>query len=80
MSQPCLPCKCPKTVASTEESVLNAMNSRTAEILMGWEPTILPGTNVAPINPGTPKRRSLRVVKQLDQLLPSGKERLAVSC
>ena len=34
---------------------------------------------VTPLDPGTPKRRSLRVVKQLDQLGPSGEERQAVS-
>ena len=66
-------------VQTIEKSVLNAMNTRTVEILTDWEPTILSGTNATPIDPGTPKRRSLRVVKQLDQLGPSGEERQAVS-
>ena len=63
-----------------EKSVLNAMNSRTVEILTGWEPAMLGGPNVTTLDPVTPKRRSLRVVKQLDQLGPSGGERQTVSC
>ena len=66
-------------VQPIEKSVLNAMNSRTVEILTGWEPTILTGANAEPKDPATPKRRSLRVVKQLDQLRPRGEERHAVS-
>ncbi len=66
-------------VQTIEKSVLNAMNSRTVQILTDWEPAILSGTNVEPINLGTPKRRSLKVVKQLDQLGPSGEEMQAVS-
>jgi hypothetical protein len=66
-------------VQTIEKSVLNAMNSRTAEILTDWEPTILSGKNVATMDPATPKRRSFRVVKHLDQLGPSGGERQAVS-
>ena len=66
-------------VQTIEKSVINAMNSRTLEILTGWEPAILSGTNEAPTDPATPQRRSLRVVKQLDQLGPSGGERQSVS-
>jgi len=66
-------------VQTIEKSVLIAMNSRTVEILTDWEPTIMSGTNVATIDPATPKRRSLRVVKQLDQLGPSGGETQVVS-
>jgi hypothetical protein len=62
-----------------DKSVLNAMNSRTVQILTDWEPTILSGTDVTPLDPGIPKRRSLRVVKQLTQLGPSEEEREAVS-
>ena len=66
-------------VQTIEKSELSAMNSRTVEILAHWEPTILSGANVAPTDPATPKRRLLRVLKQLDQLGPRGKERVAVS-
>ena len=66
-------------VQTIEKSVLNAMNSRTVEILTDWKPAILSGTNAAPKRPAAPKRRSLRVVKELDQLGPSGGKRQALN-
>jgi hypothetical protein len=55
------------------------MNSRPVEILTEWKPTILSEANVAATDPAIPKRRSLRVMKQLDQLGPSEEERQPVS-
>jgi hypothetical protein len=66
-------------VQPIEKSVLNAMNSRTVEILTDWERIILSGANAEPTDPAAPKRRSLRVVNQLDQLGPRAEERQAVS-
>jgi len=49
------------------------------QILTDWEPAILSGANVGPTYPATPKRRSHRVVEQLDQLGPSEGVRQPVS-
>ena len=57
-----------------EKSMLNATNSRTVEILTEWEASILSGVKVVLINLGTPKRRSLRTMKEQDQLGPKGRE------
>lgn len=59
------------SVQTIETSVLNAMNSRTMEILADWEPAILSGSNVTVVESATPKRRSLRVAQQLDKVGPS---------
>lgn len=48
-------------------SVLNAMNSRTMEILADWKPAILDG-KVTAINGAAPKRRTAKVETQSDQL------------
>jgi hypothetical protein len=64
---------------SIEKSALNATNSRTVEIFTDGDPAILSGTDVTPLDPGTPKRRSLRVVKQLTNLDQAGKRGQAVS-
>lgn len=61
-----------------EASVLNAMNSRTMEILADWKPTILDG-KVTAISGAAPKRRSVKVDTQLDQLGPSTEGREVVS-
>jgi len=53
-----------------ETCVLNATNSRTMEILADWKPEFLDGT-VEPINSASPKRRTVKVETQLDQLGPS---------
>jgi hypothetical protein len=66
-------------VQTIETSVLNAMNSRTMEILADWKPAILDG-KVTAINGAAPKRRSVKVDTQLDQLGPSTEGREVVSC
>lgn len=66
-------------VQTIETSVLNAMNSRTLEILADLEPAILNGSNVMVMESATPKRRSLRVALQLDQVGPSSDFREAVN-
>ena len=65
-------------VQTIETSVLNAMNSRTMEILADWKPTILDG-KVTAISGAAPKRRSVKVDRQLDQLGPSTEGREVVS-
>jgi integrase len=65
-------------VQTIETSVLNAMNSRTMEILADWKPAILDG-KVTAINGGAPKRRTVKVETQLDQLGPSTKGRVVAS-
>jgi integrase len=57
-------------VQTIEISVLNAMNSRTTEILADWEPPIL-NVKAEIAESAAPRRRSLRVATQLDQLGPS---------
>jgi hypothetical protein len=66
-------------VQTIEASVLNAMNSRTMEILADWKPAILEGQTVTPIDTAAPKRRTVKVGKQLDQVGPSAEGRLVVS-
>jgi len=61
-----------------QTSVLNAMNSRTMEILADWKPAILEG-KVTLISDAAPKRRTVKVETQLDQLGPSTKGRKIVS-
>jgi len=65
-------------VQTIETSVLNAMNSRTMEILADWKPAILDG-KVTAINGAAPKRRTVNVETQLDQVGPSTEGRVAVS-
>jgi len=65
-------------VQTIETSVLNAMNSRTMEILADWKPAIL-DAKVTPISDATPKRRTVKVEIQLDQLGPSTEGRKIVS-
>ena len=65
-------------VQTIEASVLNAMNSRTMEILTDWKPAILDG-KVTVINESVPKRRTVKVETQLDQVGPSTGGREAVS-
>ena len=65
-------------VQMIEASVLNAMNSRTMEILTDWKPAILDG-KVTVINESVPKRRTVKVETQLDQVGPSTGGREAVS-
>jgi hypothetical protein len=55
-----------------EGSVLQALNSRTSEILSDWKPTLVSG--IQPINNGesaAPKRRNVNLVRGLDQNGPS---------
>ena len=54
-----------------EGSVLQALNSRTSEILSDWKPTLVPGSQ--PINGGSaaPKRRNVNLANGLDQNGPS---------
>jgi integrase len=66
-------------VQTIEASVLNAMNSRTTEIFAARMPAMLSESKVSIVEPITPKRRTLRVEKQLDQLGPSSDFREAVS-
>ena len=65
-------------VQTIETSVLNAMNSRTMEILADWKPAILDGILTA-ISGAAPKRRTVKVESQLDQLGPSTERREVVS-
>jgi len=65
-------------VQTIETSILNAMNSRTLEILADWKPAILDG-RVAPIDGAAPKRRTVKVETQLDQVGPSTEGRAIVS-
>ena len=65
-------------VQMIETSVLNAMNSRTMEILADWKPAILDG-KVTAISGAAPKRRTVKVESQLDQLGPSTEGREVVS-
>jgi hypothetical protein len=67
-------------VQTIEASVLNAMNSRTLEILADWKPTILDGVKMTAIEAAAPKRRTLKLQQQLDQVGPSSEARIAVSC
>jgi integrase len=62
-------------VQTIETSVLNAMNSRTSEILADWKPAILDG-KLTTINGAAPKRRRVKLETQLDQV-GSGE---AISC
>lgn len=64
-------------VQTIETTVLNAMNSRTSEVLAGWKPAILNG-KVAAISGAAPKRRTVKVEMQLDQVGLSTEERVAV--
>jgi hypothetical protein len=56
-----------------EANVLHAMNSRTTQILAGWEHPMMNGTQAASELDQVPKARRLSsgVLKQLDQLGPS---------
>ena len=54
-------------VQMIEASVLTAMNSRTVDILADWKPAILDG-KVTAINGVAPKRRTVKVETQLDQV------------
>lgn len=65
-------------VQTIERRVLNAMNSRTMEILADWKSAIL-DRKVTPISDATPKRRTVKVETQLDQLGPSTEGRNVVS-
>ena len=65
-------------VQTIETSVLNAMNSRTMEILADWKPAILDGNTTA-INGAAPKRRTVKVETQLDQVGPSTEGRVVAS-
>ena len=65
-------------VQTIETSVLNAMNSRTQEILADWKPAILDG-KVTAIDGATPTRRNVKVEAQLDQVGPSTEGRVVVS-
>ncbi len=65
-------------VQTIETSVLNAMNSRTMEILADWKPAILDG-KMTPNSEAAPKRRTVKVETQLDQLGPSTRGRKVVS-
>jgi hypothetical protein len=56
-------------VQTIEKSVLNAMNSRTLGILADWKPAILNG-KVTAINGAAPKRRTVKVETQLEQVGP----------
>jgi integrase len=67
-------------VQTIEASVLNAMNSRAMEILADWKPTILDGEKLTAIEGAAPKRRTLKLQQQLDQVGPSSEGRIAVSC
>jgi integrase len=61
-------------VQTIEASVLNALNSRTLEILVGWEPAILnrePDVSDEALVAGRRKQNLSGVSKQLDQLGPS---------
>jgi hypothetical protein len=68
-------------VQTIEASVLNAMNSRTFEILSGWKPLILNGSAEVTAGPLISKRRQrvFGVRKQLDQLGPSSEAGLHVN-
>jgi integrase len=57
-------------VQTIETSVLNAMNSRTSEILADWKPAILDG-KATTTNGADPKRRTVKLETQLDQVGPS---------
>jgi hypothetical protein len=65
-------------VQTIETSVLNAMNSRTMEILADWKPAILEG-KVTGIDGAAPKRRTVKVEMQLDQVGPNTKGRVVAS-
>jgi integrase len=65
-------------VQTIETSVLNAMNSRTMEILADWKPAILDG-KVTGIDGAAPKRRTVKVEMQLDQVGPSTEGRVVAS-
>jgi integrase len=65
-------------VQTIETSVLNAMNSRTMEILADWKPAILDG-KVTGIDGPAPKRRTVKVEMQLDQVGPSTEGRVVAS-
>jgi integrase len=67
-------------VQTIEASVLNAMNSRTLEILADWKPTILDGVKMTAVEGAAPKRRTLKLQQQLDQVGPNSEGRIAVSC
>jgi hypothetical protein len=54
------------------------MNSRTLEILADWEQAILDG-KVTAINGAAPKRRTVKLETQLDQVGPSTKGRAVAS-
>lgn len=59
-------------VQTIEASVLDAMNSRTLEILVGWEPELLNGgTRNEALVASRRKQGSSEVLKQLDQVGPS---------
>lgn len=62
-----------------EQSVLNAMNSRTMEILADWKPVILDETKATVIDSAVPHGRTPKVAQQLDQNGPSTAGREVVS-
>jgi hypothetical protein len=66
------------SVQTIETSFLNAMNSRTMEILANWKPAIL-NRKVTAINGAAPKRRTVKVENQLDQLGPSTEGRVVAN-
>jgi hypothetical protein len=65
-------------VQTIETSVLNAMNSRTMEILADSKPGILDG-KVTGIDGAAPKRRTVKVEMQLDQVGPNTEGRVVAS-
>jgi hypothetical protein len=67
-------------IQTIEASVLNAMNSRTTEILSDWKPAMVCGKNVKPTDGAVPRRRVLKVAKQLDELGPNAVFRRSCKC
>jgi integrase len=68
-------------VQTIEDSVLGAMNSRTAGILAGWEHPALTDrtTPVQDTNEADERRNPIRVSQQLDQVGPSSEGKVSVS-
>ena len=58
-----------------EANLLNAMNSRTVEIVADWKLAILDGKMMA-INSAAPKGRTVKAETQLGQLKPSTEGRV----
>jgi hypothetical protein len=66
-------------VQTIEASVLNAMNSRITEILSAPKTEFMTRAKAMMNEPATSKRRSLRIMKKLDQLGPSSEGSTLVS-